>query len=63
MAAQRSRAAARNGSKGLELLKVETPSIPIQEVVPCARRMSATSTAGRVIFVSCGGKTDWFPRH
>ena len=33
MAAQRSRAAALNGAKGLELLKVEAPSIPIQEAV------------------------------
>jgi hypothetical protein len=33
MAAQRSRAAALNGAKGLELLKVKAPSIPIQEAV------------------------------
>jgi hypothetical protein len=33
MTAQRSRAAALNGAKGLELLKVKAPSIPIQEAV------------------------------
>jgi hypothetical protein len=33
MTAQRSRAAALNGAKGLELLKVKAPSIPIQETV------------------------------
>jgi hypothetical protein len=33
MAAQRSRAAALNGAKGFELLKVKASSIPIQEAV------------------------------
>jgi hypothetical protein len=33
MTAQRSRAAALNGAKGLELLKVKASSIPIQETV------------------------------
>src|ERR1700730_6782675 len=33
MTAQRSRAAALNGPKGLELLKVEAPLIPVQEAV------------------------------
>ena len=33
MAAQRSRAAALNGTKGFELLKVKASSIPIQEAV------------------------------
>ena len=33
MAAQRSRAAALNGPKGLELLKIEALLVPVQEAV------------------------------
>ena len=61
MAAQRSRAAALDGAKGLELLKVETPSYRSRKRSPCARRMSATSTAGRLIFAADGGRTGWSP--
>ena len=52
--AQRRRAAAWNGPESFELLKVEAFSYLSRKRFPCARRMSATSTAGRLIFVSFG---------
>ena len=58
MTAQRSRAAALNGAKGLELLKVKARRYRSRKRSPCARRMSATSTAGRLIFGFVGGKAD-----
>ncbi len=56
MPAEGSGAAALNGSQGFELLEIQARSIAVEKAIwPWARRMSATSTAGRVMGSFYGG--------